>query len=389
MMRENGGFGNGEKINQRELVYGALAGKGPRANPVIVPYYMLACEDRWTELTGEPVSRFYEWMLRPWEHGRYYRMFAEKMPLDIFQPARWRPGRETWEYFENTEIVTSGKGIFAHSKKDDTYEPLPPHPYDDDSSAVEERIVFDRADAGRLIRAEKAESLIEQGHGAFIAEAVRELGEERFIMGGGVVNVFYQASWYVGLTNLFRMLLEETALIEYIFERLLEKNMERIRMLASCGGDAIYIDDATATCDMISPGMYERFSLPYMKAQVDEIHRLGMKAFAIYFGGIADRIEQVVSTGADALIMECSMKGYVNDYGQIAGIVGDRLCVCANINPVTEFNVAGDDAFREIVEGYAAQAKKHKKYIISAGSPVTPETPLKRILLFIEAARNA
>jgi uroporphyrinogen-III decarboxylase len=350
---------------------------------------MLAYEDRWTELTGEPVARFYEWMLKPQEHAKYYRLFAEKMPLDIFQPARWRSGRETYEYFENTEIVTNEKGIFAHNKKDDTYQKLPGHVYDDDCTPVEKQIVFDKNDADKLIRAESAESMIEQGYGVFISEGVRELGGERFILSGGIMNVLYYASWYVGLTNLFFFLLDKPDLMEYIFKKLLEKNIERIRMIAGCGGDAIYIDDAVATNDMVSVDMYERFSLPYMKAQVDEIHRLGMKAFVTYFGGIADRVEQIVATGADALIMECSMKGYVNDYSAIAGQVGDRLCVCTNINPITEFNGTDDDTFKRIIGDYAASAKRHKKYIISTGSPVTPETPLERISLFVNTAHDA
>jgi hypothetical protein len=34
---------------------------------------------------------------------------------------------------------------------------------------------------------------------------------------------------------------------------------------------------------------------------VKEIHHLGHKAILIYFGGIADRLEQIASIGADAL----------------------------------------------------------------------------------------
>ena len=95
-----------------------------------------------------------------------------------------------------------------------------------------------------------------------------------------------------------------------------------IRRFAAAGGDAIYIDDATATSDMISPAMYERFSLPYMKAMVDEIHRLKHKAILIYFGGIMDRLELIAATGADGLLPEASMKGFVNDTAEIARQIG-------------------------------------------------------------------
>ena len=376
-------------IDQRQLIFDALKGGALARNPVMTPYYALLYEDRWTQLTGEPVEEYYRWMLKPWDHGPYYRLFAEKIPMDVFHPARWRAGKTSYEYYERTEIIKNDKGIFAYDKKDGTYEPLPENPYDDSGGPVEKQIVFDRNDADELITIESAESQIEQGVGACISECARALGDERFIMSAGIMNVFYYASWYVGLTNLFYLIVDKPDLMEYIFKRLLEKNIERIRMIAKSGGDAVYIDDATASNDMISTDMYERFSLPYMKAQVDEIHSMGKKAFVIYFGGIADRVEQIVSTGADALIMECSMKGYTNDYDSIAGTIDDRLCVCTNIDPVTEFMGSDDDEFRKTVEGYAALAKRHRKYIISTGSPVTPDTPLERILFFIEVARDA
>jgi len=143
-------------VNQKDLIYAALEGRPLTRPPVMLPYYMLVWEDRWTELTGEPISNFYQWLLRPRDHAAYYRLFAEKLPLDIFQPARWRDGRCTYEYFENTEIVTNEKGIFALDKKSGKFTPLPENPYDDDPAPVEKQIVFDKKDyseaAGRALR---------------------------------------------------------------------------------------------------------------------------------------------------------------------------------------------------------------------------------------------
>ena len=106
--------------------------------------------------------------------------------------------------------------------------------------------------------------------------------------------------------------------------------------LRAAGGDAIYIDDATATNDMISVADYERYSLPYMQAMVDEIHRLNHKAIVIYFGGISDRLEQIAATGADCLLMEASMKGFRNEIE--AGGGKDRV----SDDAVREYRPAGN-----------------------------------------------
>jgi uroporphyrinogen decarboxylase len=80
--------------------------------------------------------------------------------------------------------------------------------------------------------------------------------------------------------------------------------------------------------------MYAEFSVPYMKRLMDAIHEEGMKAILIYFGGIADRVDQIVSLGADALQMETSMKGYINDLASIAAQVNNRMLLFGNIDPI-------------------------------------------------------
>jgi uroporphyrinogen-III decarboxylase len=59
------------------------------------------------------------------------------------------------------------------------------------------------------------------------------------------------------MQNFYCMLVEEPDLIREMSKRILAKNIETIRAGAMAGGDAIYIDDATATNDMVSLKMYE------------------------------------------------------------------------------------------------------------------------------------
>jgi uroporphyrinogen-III decarboxylase len=160
-------------------------------------------------------------------------------------------------------------------------------------------------------------------------------------------------------------------------------------MLAAAGGDAIYIDDAMSTCDMISPAMFERFSLPYVTEMVREIHRLGHKAILIYFGGVMDRLEQIASTEADALCMECSMKNYTNDIGEVAERVGSRMTLFSNIDPVAVLQDGTDEQLAAEVCRQAAAGRAARGLVISTASPITPSTPLSRVRRFIELGQNA
>jgi uroporphyrinogen decarboxylase len=244
-------------------------------------------------------------------------------------------------------------------------------------------------DIRREVAVPDPQALIAEGANDFLDAVVAEFGKEEFIISGGVTAPFYKCSHYVGLTNLFAMMLEDAPLIEALMDRILEQNLAEFHRLAAAGGDGIYIDDATSTCDTISVEHYERFSMPRMRRMIDEIHRLGHKAIVIYFGGIADRLEQIASLGADGLVMECSMKGYVNDIEKTVEAIGDRVTLFSNIDPVGVVQNGSREELEAEIRRQCAAGRKGRGFVVSPASPITPATPLKRIQEFISLARHA
>lgn len=371
-------------MTSKERVYAAIEGRHVDFYPVAAPYLMLSNADHWVELTGLPVWKFYErtCMEDADKHGEMYKAFYEKLPFDIVQPW-WTPSRE---HRANTEIVMKDGNAYYHNKKEDSYSKVPDTIHDSGSGGgeCETQVVFNQADARERIVIDKAEHLIANGCNDYLEAMIKLYGDSRFIVNTGVVNTFYSCVYYLGMTYFFCMLREEPELIKYMSERLLEKNIESIRAAAAAGGDAIYIDDATATCDMISVQTYEEFSLPYLTQQVKEIQRLGKKAIVIYFGGIADRVEQIVSTGADVLMMETSMKSFTNDYETIAKQVGGRMCVAGNLNPYDDIEITGDEELFKRMKKQVELGRQHGRYFTSTGSPLTPGTSVARLRMFIE-----
>lgn len=367
-------------MSARDRLLATLEGRTVDRFPVAAPYLMLLQQDHWCELTGEPAWTWYGWLIQdPSEHVRAYGGYLEQLPFDILQP-QMAPTRERRQALE---VVERDGQHFYHDRRTGELIWLNEDLANANPGAHETRTVWDRADVDRLVKIVPAQELIERGDYDFITEAARQYGREYFVM-NGVIGVFYQCVWYVGETNLFSMLYEEAALIEYLQHRLLEKAIEEIRALARAGVDAIYIDDALATCDMISPAHYERFSLPYMRAMVEEIHRLGKSAVLIYFGGIADRLETILSLGADALSCETSMKTYTNDLAQFAKVADGRTCLWGNLDPVAVVQNGSEAELRAAMAAQVAVGREAGRFIISTGSPITPLTSLARIRRFIE-----
>ena len=372
-------------MTSKQGMLAALSGKTPQRVPVVIPYsYFMQCE-HWTELTGKPPWTYYQWLhSTPEEHLEGYRILLSKLPFDWLEPV-WAPSREEREAatFEERD----GKHFEINTRTGDAWELNEDLPHRA-GTANEERCVRDKRDVDELVNVTPAERSVSLGHGDYVTAAIEAFGKEKFILNGGVTGTFWNCTWYLGMTNLFIAIREEAHLVEYLSNKLLEQTIEQIRALAARGGDGLFIDDATTTNDLISAADYERFSMPYMRAMVKEAHSLGQKVILIYFGGIADRVEQILSLEADGLVMETSMKGYTNDLENIGTRAKDRTCVFGNIDPVNIVQKGTDDQLREEIQRQVGIGHSLGSFIISTGSPITPLTPVERVRQFIDIARE-
>ena len=374
-------------MTPRERMFAALEGREVDRCPVFAPYIHLSNSDHWHEVTGKSTADFYRWnSLLSDQYAEGFEQFYEQMPFDVFEQLNEsyvpRVDREV------VEIIEKDDGVYRHNKSNDTWSGLSNDIHNAGESANETRLVHTREDIDREIVVVPADEQIRNGSMDHLKACVDRFQDRYFILGCGIVNSFYGCTYYVGFINRMTMYLEEPEFIEYVSERYLERNLERIRAVAKTGADAMWIDDATATADMISLEMYERFSLPYLKPLVREIQRLGMKCILIYFGSIADRVEQILSTKPDGLVMEASMKGYANDIEKIARQVSGRTCLFGNLNPYEHVQRLSDGDLAALMKRQYEAVKPYGPFVCSTGSPITPGTPVSRIRYYIDTGHS-
>lgn len=363
-----------------------LEGKPVDRLPVTVPYTFLVQDDHWNELTGLPIEKYYEWVFSdPDTYVSMHEIFREKLPFDIFQIRSTGNWEKNWE---GVRCVKKDNKLYLYNEKTGQSKEAPSNPHHLSPPANETQLVYDKDDINRLVKITSAEKLMERIHYQYAKKAVERFGKDQFMLIEGILGTFYHCHFYTGLTNLYTLVYDDPNLMEYLSSKLLEKTVEYIRAYGNIGADAMYIDDAMTTNDMISVKLYEKFSMPYISQIVKEIKNHGMKTVIIYFGGVADRIEHIISTGVDALIMESSMKGFVNDIESIAQQIKGRICLYGNIDPVKIIENSCDELLYEEIKKQAEIGKKSGRFVISTGSPITPGTPLSRIQKYIEYARE-
>lgn len=125
----------------------------------------------------------------------------------------------------------------------------------------------------------------------------------------------------------------ETDHFESVLRIMHERCMENLRRMLAGGVVDLYriVGPEYAAPPFLSPRLFERFVVPYVREMVDLIHAHGALARLHCHGRIGKILEAIADTGADAIDpCEAPTDGDV-DLSQVKERVGDRMCIFGNV----------------------------------------------------------
>ena len=191
----------------------------------------------------------------------------------------------------------------------------------------------------------------------------------------------------LGFEGLMTTIVSHPELIDYGCERFLDIAIASVQQYITCGAQLIWIEECMT--DMISPAAFERFNLPYLKKLVSAIRDAGGRSIYYYCGNPWDRMDKILKVGPDALSFEESKKNFQVDIEKVVSIVDGRCAVFGNLDAINLLPHADEKQLaQEIERQIKAGIKNKRKFVMSIGSPVTPETPVERVRLYWEIARE-
>jgi uroporphyrinogen decarboxylase len=153
------------------------------------------------------------------------------------------------------------------------------------------------------------------------------------------------------------------------------------------GATMVQAGDSLASIDMISPAMYGKWAWPYERRFFDELAGPAKSHGAVTLlhicGNMTSVLEEMADTGA--MILEIDSKV---DLSRAKGLVGGRVCLMGNINPVTVlWRGSPQDVLAASAEAIEA-AGTGGGFILGSGCEVPPATPRENLLAMVQAARG-
>lgn len=175
--------------------------------------------------------------------------------------------------------------------------------------------------------------------------------------------------------------------IEAMAEATLRAGLDTARRFRDLGVDAVYTasDIADNSGPFFSPAQMQRFVIPFLDRWARACQEIGLYTILHTDGQITRYLNDIADTAVDALQAIDPVAGM--DMAATRSIVGDRLCLCGNIDCGLLLRGTPAQVFastRVLLESCKAVGG----LVLGASNAVQPEVPMENYRAMLEAWRS-
>jgi hypothetical protein len=190
-----------------------------------------------------------------------------------------------------------------------------------------------------------------------------------------------------GFEGMMLMIAERPDLVRYACQRFLDYGLNAVEEAHLLGASGIWIEECFT--DQISPAAYQELNLPYLCPLVEAIHDQQMHSILYFCGNPRGKLELLVQSGAQALSLEESKKGFTINIDALSDFLRGRAVLLGNLDAIHLLPHASEQELRaEIHRQVMAGRRNSSRFIMSLGSPVTPGTTSERVRLYTDLAHE-
>jgi uroporphyrinogen-III decarboxylase len=361
----------------KEKIEAAFTKDGTAEIPVVVMYENLFVRDHWEQLTSCP------WWYNFMPDIKSQMLWQREAKNKIGQDSLWLNYFYSRKERENISIDVRAEGVFKIDKKTGKEQKLDKPKIS--GSAVLKKITYTietPEDIDRLIPIPSKK----EGRNDLADALLKEYGDRLFPV-SHIDSPLWACCDLFGFEKMMTNTVTRGDLIKYACRRFLDANIKILGGLKLLGAKAIWIEECMT--NMISPAAFAEFNVPFLSRLIDEIHSLGLKSIYYFTGNPQDKLKQILSVGTDALALEESKKGFIINIEDIAKEVQGKITLFGNLDPISILQNGTEEQLRqEISRQIAAGRQNNNRFIMSTGSPVTPETPVEKVRLYCDLVRE-
>jgi uroporphyrinogen decarboxylase-like protein len=370
------------RVNGRAKIQAAFSMQGTPEIPAVICYEDIFVRDHWTQLTGSP------WWARHVPDLKAQLAWRRDVSQAVGQDWFELPVGLSRAERAHLAIEECGDGVYVVDRRTGQACLLEPtaaggwtggdvvsvHP--DGPPRTPEEVNLWLGDP------KASDAVLEDGRADLSERILSDWGRTLYPIWSVAAPLWRGYSMW-GFEGLMLQLVDRPELVRYAVERFTERTVGQVRSAARLGALGIWIEDCMT--DMVGVEHWGSFHLPYLRRITDEIRAQGMHSIHYFCGNPAGKWTMLLDTGADALSLEESKKGFSIDVEDVVDRVDGRMTILGNLDAIGLLEHGSRDDLRvEIGRQIATGRRNGSRFIMSLGSPVTPGTPVLRVRAYCD-----
>lgn len=179
------------------------------------------------------------------------------------------------------------------------------------------------------------------------------------------------------------LIMGEPQLVNELLEYCTDITCQFIRLMAQTGCDMVSNGDSPAGPEMISPGMYEMFALPWEKVVVEEAHKNNLPYTLHICGNTNTILGMMLQSGTDAVELD-----YKTDSQNAFNMLNNKACFIGNIDPSGVIAMGNPKLVEQKTTELLDIFSKTNRFILNAGCAIPSNTPEDNLFRMIKVARE-
>ena len=189
-----------------------------------------------------------------------------------------------------------------------------------------------------------------------------------------------------GFQEMMAVLAERPRAAHAILESSLPRSTARLAAARALGVSIMFVEECLSSADIISPAMYREFAFPYTRETLQYYEGLGFRTVLYFSGNLMPVLEDLKRLPFTALSFEEDRKGYGIDLAEVRRVLGPDRVLFGNLDALFVEKATDEELLAE-VRRQSQVAGADGNFVVSLGSPFTPDTALDRVRLVCESTR--
>ena len=197
----------------------------------------------------------------------------------------------------------------------------------------------------------------------------------------GMIGPYSLAGRLLDMTEIMILCYEEPEMVETVLEKATEFLVKYAQAFKDAGANGIAIAEPAA--GLLSPGLIEAFSTPYVKRICEAVEDDSFMVLYHNCGNVIPLLENIKEIGAGGYSF-----GNAVDLEEALKVIPEDSIVIGNIDPAGIIRNGTPEQIRKETLSLMERCCKYPNFVIASGCDIPPMTPLENIEAFFQAVEE-